>query len=365
MRGINTAGDIIRSTVDGVDLADVFREYQQTVDLQNSNRDSIDGLFTFRTTAAGDQVPQGQTPEEFERASELGLAKSIRSGADFLTLGYPLEAYDLAARFSWRFLADADRAQVDAVHNGALEADSRLTHRLTFHALFNNTDRVTPENLVAKPLYNGDGTVPPAFNGVNFTGATTQYVTSGAATFDGGDVADAYKLVSRHGYGDPAVGGRIVVFVNPVEGEVVRGLKAGQPNSPYDFIPSAETGFAYLSSEQIVGDKAPAAFGRVRLFGSYGPAWLSENALIPQGYVLAVATYGANDQRNPIAFREHVRPELRGLRIIPGGDREHPIQDSTYQRLAGAAVRKRGGAAVVQVTADPTYSVPAEYAVVP
>jgi hypothetical protein len=362
---MSTAGDIIRTTVDGVDLADVFREYQNTVDLQNANRESIDGLFTFRTTAAGDQVPQGQTPEDFERASEHGLAKSLRSGGNFLTLGFPLEAYDLAARFTWRFLADADRAQVDAVHNAALEADSRLTHRLAFHALFNNTDRITAENLVAKPLYNGDGAVPPSFNGVDFTGATTQYVTSGASTFDGGDVADAYKLVSRHGYGDPAVGGRIVVFLNPLEGEKIRGLKAGTTNSPYDFIPSQDTGFAYLSSEQIIGDKAPSAFGRVRLFGSYGPAWLSENALIPQGYVLAVATYGPNDQRNPIAFREHVRPELRGLRIIPGGDRTHPIQDSTYQRLAGCAIRKRGGAAVIQVTSATTYTVPAEYAIAP
>ena len=46
---------------------------------------------------------------------------------------------------------------------------------------------------------------------------------------------------------------------------------------------------------------ARAATGRddvLKIFGSYGDAWLTENYLVPVGYVLAVATAGANSPRS-------------------------------------------------------------------
>ncbi len=79
---------------------------------------------------------------------------------------------------------------------------------------------------------------------------------------------------------------------------------------------------------------------------------------------MAVATFGSNDQRNLIAFREHQRPEYRGLRQIPGTSSEYPLQDSYYTRTFGTGVRQRGGAAVVQVKASGSYDIPAAYATV-
>jgi len=206
--------------------------------------------------------------------------------------------------------------------------------------------------------------VPPDWNGRTFDGSHTHYIVSGSATFDGGDVRDAYKRVAEHGHGDPTMGGRVVVFLNPNEAEAVRGFKKGSPvTDPYDWIPSVGTD-AYLASEQIIGDPAPSSLGRIRIAGSYGPVWVSESSLVPAGYVVALATYGVNDPRNVVALREHRRPEYRGLLQIPGRNPDYPLQDSFFSRTWGTGIRQRGGAAVVQIKASGSYQVPAAYATV-
>lgn len=94
----------------------------------------------------------------------------------------------------------------------------------------------------------------------------------------------------------------------------------------------------------------PAEFERLPVLGSVGPALVIEDGLVPAGYVIAVATGGANSAVNAVGFREHTRPELRGLRQIPGGG-AYPLTESFYNRGCGTGVRHRGAAAVMQVTA--------------
>jgi len=360
-RGFSTSGDVVRSTIDGQDLNAVWRDFAATLELQNNARDSLRSLLSFKTIAAGADIAQTAELDDFEEASEFGVPHSIRAPGAVLPLGFNFLWRDLAARYTWQFLVDADRAQVEAVHNRALEADNRQVFRAILGALLNNAGRVNPEGLPVMPLYNGDGTLPPEFNGKAFPGTHSHYIISGSATFDGGDIRDAHRLVSEHGFGEVSVGGRVIVFLNPNEAELARGFKKGaDATDPYDFIPSASAP-AYLTDQIIVGDRPPANYGRIPVIGSYGASWLSESALVPSGYVVAVCTYGADDQRNVIGWREHVRPELRGLRQL-GGNPDYPLQESFYQRGFGTGVRQRGGAGVVQVKATGTYDVPAAYA---
>ncbi|MGI8845648.1 MAG: hypothetical protein ACR2HC_05670 [Thermoleophilaceae bacterium] len=65
-----------------------------------------------------------------------------------------------------------------------------------------------------------------------------------------------------------------------------------------------------------------------------------------------------------MGFREHRRPEYRGLRQIPGGSSTYPLTDSFYQRSFGTGVRHRGAAVVMQITANTAYAAPASYAAV-
>ncbi|BBX90950.1 hypothetical protein H5U98_06840 [Mycolicibacterium boenickei] len=79
--------------------------------------------------------------------------------------------------------------------------------------------------------------------------------------------------------------------------------------------------------------------------------WLIESYLIPQGYFVIFATGGLNSDENPLALREHERPEWRGLKIYPGPYR-YPIVESIFSRGVGTGVRYRGAPVVVQVTAN-------------
>lgn len=362
-RGTSTGGDVVKVTIDGVDLTKtLWAQFQETLRIKNEARDNLLALFGFKTTAAGDVIAQTTDVDDFELASEFGVAKGLRAPGSFLTLGFNFAWYDAATRFTWKALIDMDASQVEAVHAAALEADNRLLFRACFGRLFNNAAHLNPEGLTVQPLYSNDGTVPPEYAGVTFDGTHDHYLVSGAATVDGNDVVDVTRHVTHHGYGDQSRGGRIVVFVHPNEAEVLRGVTKGATSS-VDFINSVSAP-AFLTDQTLVGDRPPAALGRIPIFGSLGAAWLSESALIPAGYLVAVAVNGPNDQRNVLAIREHVRSDLRGLRQLPGSNSDYPLQDSYYSRGFGTGVRQRGGAAVMQVKASGTYDVPAEYATV-
>jgi hypothetical protein len=362
MRGINTAGDLIRETVDGVPVSRLWGEFIETLKIRNETRDNLMAFLGFKTTAAGDQVAQTADVEDMEKASEYGLAKSVRAPGVFLTLGFNFDWFDAATRFTWQFLVDADASQVEAQHQAVLEADNRLVFKAMMGALFSNASRLNPEGLTVQPLYNADGTIPPEHAGVTYDGTHTHYLVSGAASLEGNDVIDVTRHVTHHGKGDTSQGERVVVFMHPNEAEVARGIVRGA-TSAADFIPS-ESAPAFLTDQTIVGDRPPAALGRISIFGSLGTAWLSESSLIPAGYLAAASVAGSNDPRNVLAVREHSRPELRGLRLIPGPSDDHPLQQSTYQRGFGTGVRQRGGAAIMQIKASGSYAVPAMYSVV-
>lgn len=262
-RGFSTSGDIVRNTIDGVDFSTIWAEFEETIRLRNRDRDSLRAMLSFSTTAAGEAVAQTSSLDDFEDASEYGVPKAIRNDLTSLVLGYNLKDRDLAARYTYQFLRDADRSQIEAVHQSALDADNRQIFKSVLGALLNNTARVNPEGLAVKPLWNNDGTVPPDWNGVAFAGSHNHYVVSGSATFDGGDIRDAFQQVAHHGYGSPDVGGRVIVFLNPVQAEQARGfVKGAAATDPFDFIPGP-TAPAYLTTETLVGDRPPAQVGAI------------------------------------------------------------------------------------------------------
>ncbi len=358
-RGTSTYGDVVPVLGDGTDTNNLWREAQAALAAQNAQRDSLRALFTYSTTFAGEEVVQVAGGDDFELASEFGEPKGVRAPVGLLRLGFNFRDFDLATRFTWKFLRDATADQVRAVVNAALEADNRMIFKAVMGCLFNPTARVNPESLTVFPLYNGDGAVPPDYAGQSFTGTHTHYLTSGGAVVDGQDLVDLMDHVTHHGYADT---GRLLLFVNSTEGKKIRGFRVAT-GAPFDFIPS-ESAPPYLTDQTLVGGKPPAKYGRIAIAGAYGPTWVAEHPLIPAGYVLAVASDGEGSARNPVAVREHRRPEYRGLRQIPGGSSTYPLTDSFYQRSFGTGVRHRGAAAVMQITATAAYAAPAAYAAV-
>ena len=73
-------------------------------------------------------------------------------------MGHPFRDTDLAGRFSWKFLRDADRRQVESVINGILAADNQQTTGSIMRALFTNTRKENEFGATVFDLY--DGTAP-------------------------------------------------------------------------------------------------------------------------------------------------------------------------------------------------------------
>lgn len=357
-RGFNSAGDLITTLVDGTDVNTIWNEHNQVLRLHNDKRDALKDFLAFNTTQAGEEVLQVGSLADFELATEYGEPVGARVAPDKVVFGSDFAWKDLALRYTWMFLANAARAELEARTDIALEADNRQVFNKIMQALFNgNANRVNAEGLTVFGLYNGDGMVPPASEGNTFTGTHTHYLASGAAVVDGVDLADMLDHIVHHGYP-----GQLLIFANPREMRTIRGFRAGvgTPVSPYDFIPSAGAP-AYLSAAEIIGDRAPARVGRIKIEGSFGPAWVSEQPLIPAGYLLAVASDGPNSAYNPVSFRQHPTAALQGLRLVKGRTPDYPLIDSFYLRGFGTGVRHRGAAVVMQITPNAAYTAPATF----
>lgn len=359
-RGILTGGDLLSTTVDGVDLNSIWNEYQTTLSTANTNRSLIASLFTFDTTDAADLVSLDGSTVEFEERSQFGLPKAVQAEPNYTAHGFPLRWFDLAIRYTDDFVRDGTRAQLDAQHSAALEANHALLYRETLRAL---THRTSPETRMVNEqgtqvfsLYDGGvDSKPPAFAGRTFSANHQHYLVSGAAVVDGQDIVDLTRHVREHGYGINGVE-RIVVLVHPQESEVIRGLRIGE-SSPYDFIPSPGAP-AYLSTEHLVGQQPPSEFMGLPVIGSYGNALIVESYYVPAGYLIASSTSGAGSRRNPLAFRQHKRADYQGLILKPGTDNRYPLLGATYVRGFGVGVRNRGAAAVMQIKASGEYTSP-------
>ncbi|MCZ4585353.1 hypothetical protein O4328_16855 [Rhodococcus opacus] len=362
-RGTNTQGDVLVSqTSDGTDLNTVWAEFLETLEIYNQHRTALASLVSYQTTRQIDAVPQSVAGAQFELASEFGVPQGNRLPNDVLKLGYGFEDYDIASRFTWKYLRDADTRQVEAVHASVLEGANRKTTTAVLSRLFDPAQGTTPEGNPEYGLYNGDGFHIPSYLGAEFDPNTdTHYLTSSSAVLDPSDVETLLEKVSGKGFNADS-GRKLLILAHPNEAKVIATFRAGEPGADsveahFDFIPSVAAP-ARLVTEQIIGEQAPAQWNGLPVLGSYGDALVIESRFIPAGYVAVVASAGPNAEGNPVGFRVHANPDYQGLRIIPGSDQRYPLISSYYALGFGVGVRHRGGAAVIQVTTSTSYTAP-------
>ncbi len=362
--GYNDTRDVlVPSTTDGIDLNDLWSEYQDTVRIANAQRQVLIDFLTFPVTNNIETVTQ-LSGAKFERASEYGEPRGARQRPAALSLGYDFGWYDLANRYTWQFLADADVAQVNANHSAALQGHNELVFELVLSALYSNDNRETDVDgqiIAVKALYNADGTVPPTYKTNTFDGTHNHYMVSGAATIDSGDLDDLHEQLRHHGY-DKSNGVQQIVAVNSREGKVIRTFRISKGDT-YDFIPSVgePQDLILEPGQQVSGGRVPATYRGLRAIGTYGEMLIVEDDLFPVGYVLIVGSGGAANLNNPVGIREHKNPNLRGLRLVKGRDADYPLIDSFYNVGLGTGIRQRGGAAVMQIKASGSYTPPAQY----
>lgn len=364
-RGTNTEGDVLTQTIDGRDLNEVWREFQDSLQAWNAGRSRLVNALTFAVGAPTEDVPQIGM-DDFEEASEFGEPKGIR-GEGFFSMGYDFKWYDIAVRYTWKFLAEATATQVESRHNQVLEADNRLVFNKVLRSLFNNVNRtanIRGQNYNVYAFYNNDGTVPPAFKNYVHTGTHNHYITSGAAVVNSGDLDDMEEHLHHHGYGRQE-GGTLILLVNRSELNTIRTFRVATGSS-YDFIPGGgqppwllPTNVGGVVVPQGAG--IPAQVNGLDVVGRYGPWLVVEEDYIPVGYMVGFSTGGDNNGSNPVGVREHQNAALRGLRLVKGRENDYPLVDSFYNRGFGTGIRHRGGGIVMQVTANAAYAIPAAY----
>lgn len=376
--GYHTEGDLVTITADGRDLNALWAEFQATLDIFNQHRSQLVSLLTYPVQQLIENVPQ-VTDAEFEEASEFGEPRGARVALNYFQMAYDFRDYDIATRYTWKFLRDADARQIEAVHQSILDADSRLVFRKVMEAIFDDRDRQTDirgQNYKVYPLYNGDGTVPPQYGNTTFQDTHSHYMVSDSSQVDPADLEDMQENISEHGYG-PEQGTTFACMMNRAQAKVVRGFRAGEvPNGAdsgtapanYDFIPApGQPTLIVPNQEGLVGSQPPNSFNGLPVFGSYGGILLIEETFMPEGYMLMFGTGGAANLQNPVGLREHANPSYRGLRLLPGNQQRYPLVDSYYSRGFGTGIRQRAGAAVMQVAGDGTagsggsYVVPSQY----
>lgn len=362
-QGYNAHSDILQRTVDGRDLNELWAEYQQVISAWNQRRQSLIDFLTYQVQFPVEDVPVVGQDANFERASEYGEPKGMRPAPTVFYMGYDFEWYDLAARFTWQFLADATAQQVDAVQNAALEADSRLVTGEVLKTLFRSTNRdvsIKRNPYKVYTFYNADGTVPPTWKTFTFDGTHTHFLTSGTASVQAADLEEMITHLDHHGF-SVQEGYSQVLLVNRQEMNVIRTFRSatGANVAPdathglYDFIPTplASQTFIIPQNVNVVGQNPPSTFNGFNVMGSYGPLLIIQEDYIPAAYMAAFATGGPQNLRNPIGIREHARPEMRGMRLVKGRVQDYPLIDSFYVRGFGTGVRQRGAGVVMQVTA--------------
>lgn len=359
-RGTNAEGDVLTQTIDGRDLNKIWADFQKLLSAWNEGRSRLVSLLTFPVTSPIEDVPQIATGD-FEEASEFGEPKGIRGG-EYFSLGYDFKWYDLAVRYTWKYLAEATAAQVESLANMALEADNRLVFGKVLKAIFNSAARtadIRGQSVSVYPFYSNDGTVPPDYKTNTFSSSHNHYVVSGGATVDSGDLDAMEAHLVEHGYGKQA-GATLILLANRAQMAVIRNLRVAT-GAAYDFIPSANLPAFLLPGQGVQGGLPPTSYGGLDVSGSYGPWIVIEEDYIPSGYLLGFATGGDQQATNPVGIREHQNSGLRGLRLVKGRTPDYPLIDSFYNRGFGTGVRHRGAGVVMQIKASGTYDIPAAY----
>lgn len=361
-QGFNERADVVQAK-DGADLNAFWDEILATVALRNADRNDIISRLTYRTNELTEQI---DVPSEanFEVASEYGQPQGVKGTATRFSRGYDFQFYDLAIRYTWMYIAEADQKQLRLNHNLALDADTKLQFQKVMQRLFNPLNRAgsTDQNeaVTVYAAYNADGEVPPKYKHNSFAGTHNHYGISGGATVTPANLDSLATQVEEHGYTIQR-GYSLVLWVNKQEAATIKTFRVAD-GAAFDFVinPDQYNGKIWIpdNGKWVGGPQGAPIPGEI---GTYGPFRIVEEAYIPAGYMVAIATGGPDNISNPVAIREHSNAAYRGLKVIPGARSDYPLLDSFYRRGIGTGIRHRGALAIMQVKASGSYQIPTDY----
>lgn len=366
--GYHTAGGVVTQTADGRDLNTVWEDFMAMLNAVNSQRQALIRFLTYQVTQPIELVPQQGTGVDFEESSEFGEPVGQRVSPSYFNMAFGFKWYDLAGRYTWRYLADATTTMVNSLGNAAVEAYWRKQLFEVLKTVFNAGNlsaTIKQQAYTVYKFYNADGTVPPSYKNNTFDGTHTHYRTTGAGTLNAGDLDEMITDFVSHGYSQET-GYRQVLMVATSTGNTIRGFRsvANGGTGTYDFIPAqGQPGQITAQTTTIIGQTPVASsLDGLTVIGNYGPLIIVTDDWLPTTHIFGFCTGGADSISNPVGLREHGNPNLRGLRLVQGKQPNYPLIDSFWSFGFGTGIRHRGAGMVMEITADASYDPPAAYA---
>lgn len=309
-------------------------------------------VLVSTTTERLEAASQGAA-SRMVKVDEYGNAPTQKGGSS-VARAFPLEAFQVATGWTEHFEAVSSMARFMQMNDQAILADTIALRDGLSNAFYRNTERDLVESHIlspyagaqvfadvkVKPLYNGDGEVPPMSpTGKKFDGTHSHYLASNGLTNEA--VAALTQTVAEHGTGN-----RLAIIINEGDAGAFRAL----------------TGFAPLLPGVIqVGANATVANGQLDVsqtdnrtigFMADGTAVMTKPWAVA-GYAVCVNL----NADKAVKMRIPAQRVLQGLRL-KGQEGNTVLKAATWERLVGFGVSNRGAAAVLQFTAgaytDPT-----------
>jgi len=316
-------------TNDYVDANELWRDFQDSLEDYNATSHGLVDLLAFRTTDKTFSVVQGAY--EFEEYADYTLPDS--QDLTYLELSVGIKDFDLRYAYTWARILESSSAELDARHEAALQADTRLMLKQVLRAALTK-EGLTLKGVTSPAFYNADGTIPPTVKNTTFTGWHNHYLTTGESSVNAGDLDQMQDDLTEHGFVTD-----LVLMVNRSQQRTIEGFT--------NFVPSKDR-VHDIKWTNLVGEP---------YIGSYSQMAILVEDWIPAGYLFLFSAQGQGTAR-PIAFRESTNEQAQGLILQRGNNPEYPLSDSFYYRKFGVGVRQRGNGVLMQVTASSEYTSP-------
>jgi hypothetical protein len=344
--GYHDSRDIVTS--DGVAIREIVAEFDDALAVISERRDTVMQRLVFETTEAAVKYRRAPSEILFEQGSEYGTPGFQRTAYTTFSTGLPIKSYKVGTGWTIEYLAAANAAELRAQLQDYTMADMNLQWQLALQTLLNDLagatytfpDLTLGDLIVRAPLYNGDGTAPPTFEGVTFPTTHDHYMVSGGVTLTQANVTVMSKDLDSHGHRDNKI-----LFVHEDQVDDVLAMA--------DFVAPPDPNVA--DPAEVFSRVGSPYLGVIRGLNVRVRQW----NLLPTGYAFMFNDYGAGSANNPVARREFPQGHpLRGLRLYrPDPNTIYPVEQTFYQRWVGFGSNMRSNGIIMQVTAG-AYAVP-------
>lgn len=286
---------------------------------------------------------------EFAETDELARDRTQKT-QEGQTVGLPLRRYSVATGWDYEMMQIITLGEVQRTLLRVQQGDLANIQRAVKTALFNPLNYsffdeygLPQADLPVKALYNGDGTsIDMGPNTEVFDGATHNHY-AGSATLTEALIDNAVRTVVEHGYEQG-----VEIYINEANTADLTALAKFTPALGPLITPGIGAAFA-----NVQNDGGRITNSTVGVWD--GKYFVRTKQWVPAGYFVVIAAGQAEEMR-PLAFREHQRPNVRGLQTV-GENENYPLKARYFRRFFGVGVMHRASAAIGQFTSA-TYAQP-------